>query len=123
MQQNKILHAVVFLNNFYLLKEKGNNAPFSCFFNKKQATIEAHNSPIGKEIQTPFTPIDGIRLKIRLRGIVRMNWRSKEIIRDSFPFPMASKVPEKIMPMVEIKNPRLIIRRAVLPADNKEESD
>ena len=43
-------------------------------------------------------------------------------MRDSFPFPSASNVPQYTILNVEIKNPRLMIRRAVTPLSIRAES-
>ena len=88
--------------------------PFLKCLRRKKAATEAQSSPTGKEIHTPTGPKN--RDRIKPQGMVIKNCLSSEIISECFPFPRASKVPEYMMPMVEIRNPRQIIRKAVTPA-------
>ena len=73
-------------------RQRGENAPFWYFFNRQNAAAEAQSSPTGNEIHTPVGPKKRVRMK--LNGIVITNWRSKEMIREFRPFPIASNTPE-----------------------------
>lgn len=52
----------------------------------------AQSSPVGKAIHIPSGPKK--RERIKLSGMVITNCRSREMIRETRPFPRASNVPE-----------------------------
>ena len=67
-----------------------------------------------KACQTPAAPQN--RLKIKAAGIISRTYRSSDIVSDGPPIPSPSSAPEAMTETAETINPRLMIRRASLPA-------
>ncbi len=101
-------------------RRRSNHPRFGTRRNRIHATTEAHSSEIGNASQTPSAPMMPDSRK--LKGMVMTNWRSRDTMRESFPRPRASKVPEQMTPTVEMTKPRLMIRSAEMPASNSASS-
>ena len=77
------------------------------------AATAAAASAAGKAIHMPVGPKK--RDRIHPRGTMIISWRRSEMIRDSFPRPMASNTPGTTMPAVEIRKLSPIMRSAGMP--------